>query len=59
MIVFCRKMFVNSVLSTVLLFNCVRAQISFDLPIEDATKFHHEYDFIVIGAGSGAVPSRI
>lgn len=46
-------MLVNLVLLTVLLFNCVRAQLSFDLPIEDATKFHHEYDFVVIGAGSG------
>lgn len=46
-------MFVGSVLFIVLLFNCVRAQLSFELPIEDTVKFNHEYDFIVIGAGSG------
>lgn len=46
-------MFVYSVLLTVLLFNYVRAQFPFDLPIVDTVKFNHEYDFIVIGGGSG------
>lgn len=53
-------MFVNFVflvyLSIVCLFNGVCAQFSFDFmqaPISDTVKFNHEYDFIVIGAGSG------
>lgn len=32
------------------------AQFSFEFmqaPIQDTVKFNHEYDFIVIGAGSG------
>lgn len=54
-------MFVNTVFSLVLLIlNLLarngRAQFSFEfmqLPIADTVKFNHEYDFIVIGAGSG------
>lgn len=46
-------MLANSILLTVLLYSCVRAQFSFDLPIVDTGKLSHEYDFIVIGAGSG------
>lgn len=53
MIVVYRNMFVHLVLLPSLLINCVWAQLSFDLPIEDTTKFNHAYDFIVIGAGTG------
>lgn len=56
-IVIDRKMFVNMILLIVFLFNCVQAQFSFDLPIADTVRFKHEYDFIVIGAGSGVFSS--
>lgn len=54
------KMFVNAailiVLSIIILTKEVSAQLSFDFmqaPITDTVQFNHEYDFIVIGAGSG------
>lgn len=53
-------MFVNSVycvvIFSIVLINHAKAQFSFEfmqLPITDTVKFNHEYDFIVIGAGSG------
>lgn len=48
-----RIVFVYSGFLTVLLFGCVQGQFSFSSPIVDTVKFNHEYDFIVIGAGSG------
>lgn len=54
-------MFVNSIALALLLFNfCannVGAQLSFDFmqsPIIDTVKFNNEYDFIIVGAGSGS-----
>lgn len=54
------RMFVEPVSLVLLLLNLLaknaRAQFSFEfmqLPITDTVKFNHEYDFIVIGAGSG------
>lgn len=59
-LVFPFKMLEISVYSVLLLIICsakdARAQLSFEfmqLPIADTVKFNHEYDFILIGAGSG------
>lgn len=49
-------MLANPILLIFVLFNGARGQLSFDFiqsPITDTVKFNHEYDFIVIGAGSG------
>lgn len=56
-------MFVNFVFFVFLLIVCLAkdagAQFSFpnfefmQTPIADTVKFNHEYDFIIIGAGSG------
>lgn len=57
-------MFVNFVFLVFLLIACLAkeagAQFSFEFmqtPITDTVKFNHEYDFIIIGAGSGSPPN--
>lgn len=55
------KMFVNFVFFLFLLIvglaKEASAQFSFEFmqtPIADTVKFNHEYDFIIVGAGSGS-----